>query len=84
MANVSTSYAIKKEGDFCISQYGEKISFIQFCPKLGTCAIEIKQKPAVHPIWQWDGNYEFPTIQPSIGCDSKCGKHVTITKGIAS
>jgi hypothetical protein len=82
MSNVSTYLAIKKEGDFCITQTGTKFNFIQFCPKFGICDIQIHQKPAddKKAIWNWNGNYEKPVIRPSIGCDvaPRCGKHVTI------
>lgn len=29
----------------------------------------------------WDGNWQEPTIVPSIGCDNRCGWHGHITKG---
>lgn len=82
MSNVSTIYAIKKEGDFCITQYGDKFNFIQFCPKYGTCSMQIHKAAAEQKlaIWNWNGSYENPIIRPSIGCDAppRCGKHITI------
>lgn len=81
MTNVGCLEAIKKEGDFIITTYPTKTELIQFCPKLGTCAVMISKEAAKHPIWQWNGDYENPSINPSIGCDSKCGKHITITSG---
>jgi hypothetical protein len=87
MTNVSTPYAIKKEGDFCITTAPNKTSFIQFCPRLGTCSVEIKKEAAVHPVWHWNGDYENPTISPSIGCETKgicCPKHINVTNGIVT
>lgn len=34
-----------------------------------------------HPIWQWDGNLESPTIQPSIRFLGGCGWHGFLTNG---
>ena len=31
--------------------------------------------------WHWDGNMESPTIEPSIGCDARCGWHGNVTSG---
>lgn len=36
--------------------------------------------------WAWDGNFESPTITPSINCDHprRCGQHMVITNGFIS
>lgn len=88
---------IEKPGDFSYKHHlqtkyvdgvyvGDEIistEFVQHCPKSkwGVCFIQIHRDPPVHPIWHWDGNVERPTIVPSIGCDRRCGKHVTIMNG---
>lgn len=48
----------------------------------GRCAIHIKKGEAVAPFFGWDGNFEKPTIVPSIGCDHLCGWHGHITNGV--
>ena len=78
---MSTVYALKNADEFCITNIAGKEKFIQHCPKYGTCSIEIHKQEAKHPIWHWDGNYESPTISPSIGCDHRCGKHVSVING---
>ena len=45
------------------------------------CSIPITQEPAANRKWDWDGNWEEPTISPSIGCDARCGWHGHIIKG---
>lgn len=61
-----------------------RIQIALHCPRFGICMIEISRAPAEHPVWQWDGNVEMPTIRPSIGCDGpmRCGRHFTITNGV--
>lgn len=60
-----------------------EIQLAMHCPKYGVCMIPIHTAEPVHPVWQWDGNWESPTIRPSIGCDNapRCGAHRTITAG---
>jgi hypothetical protein len=65
------------------------IEIVLFCPRAGTCAQYVRQNvPAGDAdgrrYWQWDGNWEQPTIAPSIGCDdlnTRCGQHMTISAG---
>lgn len=33
------------------------------------------------PQWEWDGNRESPTFQPSINCEKHCGWHGYIRNG---
>lgn len=68
---------------------GGKAMFFMECP-LGTdhgrgvaeCARSLWSLPAQHPMWQWDGNFQQPTITPSIDCKGGCGRHFTMTKGV--
>lgn len=50
----------------------------------GRCQWPLWQRPASGTMWQWDGNAEQPTIQPSFDCQGGCGRHFTITKGKAA
>jgi hypothetical protein len=63
----------------------KRIYFVQHCQKYGVCMIKVHQAPPDHgtATWQWDGNWEEPTIHPSIGCDNapRCGAHRTIIRG---
>lgn len=76
---------IEKPGDFGyrIDEYG--VQFVQHCPKFGVCLVKIHQGPpdAAKALWQWNGNWECPTIVPSIGCDHapRCGQHVNVIDG---
>ena len=59
------------------------------CPKYGRCPeIEVVRGPAQSQagkrlLWGWDGNFDQPTIRPSVGCDQapRCGAHRVITNG---
>lgn len=65
------------------------IEIVLYCPRSGTCALHVRQNvPAGDAdnrrYWEWDGNWEQPTIKPSIGCDdlsTRCGQHMNITAG---
>lgn len=51
----------------------------------GECKFPLARKRIPEFVWQWDGNIQTPTIEPSIACRmSRCGKHFTITKGMAA
>lgn len=50
----------------------------------GECRFPLWSKPATGTMWQWDGNFEAPTINPSINCRGGCERHFTMTKGEAS
>lgn len=65
-----------------------QVQFAQYCSKYGVCLIKMHQAPpdAASATWQWGGNWESPTITPSIGCDNapRCGAHRTIVNGKAA
>ena len=51
--------------------------------KFNFCEINVRQGEPSFPFFGWDGNFEAPTITPSIGCDDapRCGWHGHIIKG---
>lgn len=65
------------------------IEIVLYCPRSGTCAHYVRENvPASDAdgrrYWQWDGNWENPTIEPSIRCNDlqrRCGQRMTITSG---
>lgn len=64
------------------------VDTIQFCcrgNKNRICSIPLTLGDAnyaeTYPRWHWDGNMQEPTIEPSIGCDNRCGWHGSITSG---
>ena len=63
-----------------------QVYFVQHCPKFGVCMIKVHRAAPDQSTatWQWDGNFDAPTITPSIGCDAapRCGAHRTITGGL--
>jgi Family of unknown function (DUF6527) len=77
---------IEQPGDFGYRLDGDQsIEFVMYCPRFGVCYTKIHRATADASlaIWEWDGNFESPTIIPSIGCDiaPRCGQHVTIING---
>jgi len=34
-----------------------------------------------HGLWSWNGNYDKPTISPSIVCEAGCGRHFVVNEG---
>lgn len=62
----------------------DRAFLIRACPIKGECMWPLWRKPAEGATWQWDGNYEAPTISPSIDCKGGCGRHFTITGGIVN
>ena len=63
-----------------------QVEFAMHCRKFGVCLIRVHQAPPdeATATWQWDGNWEAPTIRPSIGCDGqlRCGSHRTVIRGV--
>lgn len=70
------------------------------CPRTGTCMQYVREAPkdaagnhlmdkgygddAKQRWWAWNGDFENPTLHPSIGCDdlrTRCGQHMVITNG---
>lgn len=58
------------------------------CPRTGVCFQHVHQAPAgdlPHArVWEWNGDWDNPTLKPSIGCDdltTRCGQHMVITAG---
>jgi hypothetical protein len=62
-----------------INEY--ELSFVNPSCKFNRCSIRIRIGEQREPIFGWDGNYQEPTITPSIGCDHRCGWHGFITNG---
>lgn len=66
----------------------KQIKVIEFwCPRTGTycgtISVGYPDKPNdCKNTWKWDGNYEKPTLTPSINCISGCGWHGFLTKGV--
>ena len=85
---------IEKPGDFGwrIDSPGGEHQIALHCPRTGVCLqYVVRQGPAGDwdgkRWWAWDGNYDAPTITPSIGCDdlrTRCGQHMVITAGEVS
>lgn len=48
----------------------------------GRCSVHIKRGEPDYPFFGWDGNFEKPTLTPSVGCDHICGWHGHITAGV--
>lgn len=64
-----------------------QIQFATYCPKFGVCCIPVSTtNPPVHPVWFWNGNWEKPTLSPSINCgrSPRCGVHYSVTDGVIS
>jgi hypothetical protein len=55
------------------------------CPHTGKYCGSIRvgypAKPEQSPSWKWDGNFEKPTLHPSINCRSGCGWHGWLKAG---
>jgi hypothetical protein len=45
-------------------------------------AKDMNDRGGNHPVWQWDGNIEKPTITPSIQIIGGCGWHGYLTAGV--
>lgn len=56
------------------------------CPRTGrycgTVMVGVQRKPAESPSWNWDGNWENPTLTPSINCQGGCRWHGYLTAGV--
>jgi hypothetical protein len=82
---------IEKPGDFgwrIDMEGGQGVHQIAlYCPRTGVCMQYVRQAPHGDDCgrrwWRWDGNYEAPTIHPSLDCNTKgrCGQHMVITAG---
>ena len=83
---------VEKPGDFGWRiDAGNVVQIALHCPRTGVCFQYVRQGPAGDDAgkrwWSWDGNWEAPTITPSIGCDdlrTRCGQHMVITAGDVS
>jgi hypothetical protein len=67
-----------------VENYGEKRDRLHFdCPRRPghECSVLLKPWPIQGaPTWEWDGNAEAPTLNPSINCGA-CGWHGYIRAG---
>lgn len=85
-----------RPGDFAFKDFDAhgtndpaKVDNLEFvCPRTGKYCGSIivghqvkPPEPAGHT-WKWDGNFEEPTLEPSINCISGCGWHGWLQKGI--
>lgn len=64
-----------------------KVDTLEFiCPRTskycGAILVGHLTKPAINPSWQWDGNFEAPTLTPSVNCVSGCGWHGFLKAGV--
>lgn len=65
------------------------IEIVVHCLRTGTCSQWVRHNVSHdnadgRRYWNWDGNWELPTITPSIGCDdlnNRCGQHMIISAG---
>lgn len=85
-----------RPGDFAFKDFDakgitdpDKVDSLEFrCPRTGKYCGSIlvghKVKPVFGnaPTWKWDGNFEAPTLTPSINCVSGCGWHGYLTAGV--
>jgi hypothetical protein len=79
---------IERPGDFGWRIDAGTVQIALFCPRSGVCFQHVHEAPNGDSpqgrFWEWDGNWERPTIKPSIGCDdlqTRCGQHMVITAG---
>ena len=62
----------------------KKVMWLEFpCQgKSGSCHIAIRpNKNIVGASWEWDGDWNAPTICPSVNCEQVCGWHGFIVRG---
>lgn len=83
-----------RPGDFAFKDYcakgtneHDKVDTLEFtCPRTGKYCGHIRvgypNKPAQSPSWKWDGDWQEPTLEPSINCISGCGWHGWLKKGV--
>jgi len=66
--------AVLKSGDTCVSI---------FCPGCGhPHTLPIREKVGDRPSWLFDGNFDLPTLQPSIHVNPPGGQHHSKTHPI--
>lgn len=71
-------------GTFDITDRDDGKFILFICPNGQRCGVDISEAPrgtGDPPEWGWDGNYDAPTLTPSINCIGGCGWHGFITKG---
>lgn len=85
-----------RPGDFAFKDFdghgtidADKVDHLEFiCPRnhkrCDSILVGHKVKPDFGgaPTWRWDGNFEQPTLTPSINCVSGCGWHGHLTAGV--
>lgn len=49
--------------------------------KAGTCHWPAWKREPTGTMWNWNGDFDYPTIRPSIDCKGGCGRHFTIVDG---
>lgn len=67
-----------------VFEYDERRRGLEWtCPAnaANRCMVAFKTWPIREPRWNWDGNREKPSVQPSIHC-MICGFHATCLKGV--
>jgi len=69
-ANESEFFEIGEAGDWCFLNDDGYIVIQLFAADDGFCMLPLRADPenrdGRHPVWQWDGNREAPTLTPSI------------------
>lgn len=69
--------------EFIYSGEGDKIIMNYVCPcgcgRVRALTARTGEKIPNH--WQWNGNKEIPTLQPSIACTQGCKWHGFLTNG---
>jgi hypothetical protein len=64
-----------------------KVDSMMFrCPRsgkyCGSILVGFPQKPSISPSWKWDGNFNCPTLTPSINCVDGCKWHGHLRAGV--
>jgi hypothetical protein len=86
--NVAKNHFPNQPGEFqfrCEGENSANVKIIFGCPRRAgsSCSVPVKGEalPTGAGPWGWDGNFEAPTITPSINCVGGCGWHGFITAG---
>ena len=59
-----------------------RLMFICPCGCGMTCGIAIAGDRTLHPVWDWNGDFEKPSVNPSIRMLSGCQWHGYLTDGV--
>ncbi len=74
-----------KPGEYCFVYHNNKPCGIDYCCPCGGCGNSYLPfsgtELSTEPSWQFDGDMESPTLQPSILRTTPCKWHGYLTKG---